>query len=175
MREVHVLRGIHVQRQANLYSKSRTDSFGRVNEKNTPDTWPTTICISLLDRGMLKKKEWVGGTTGALYGGVLISKLISGLIEWNKSQSECYNDRRVVQAEGKAHDRHQRPERSTPSIPKQRRLYVIRKLPGGVRWGWRRVGQVQCPREPGRRNSTKTRPDIGARWRKFFSGCCKMV
>lgn len=114
-----------------------------------------------------------GGNHWSPLWGVLISKLISGLIEWNKSQSECYNDRRVVQAEGKSHDRHQRPERSMPSIPKQRRLYVIRTLPGDVRWGWRRVGQVQCPREPGRRSSTKTRPDIGARWRNFFSGCCK--
>lgn len=79
------------------------------------------------------------------------------------------------QAEGKAHDSHQTPERSRPWIPKQRRLYVIRTSPEGVEWARMRVDQVQHRRERRRRNGTKTRRGIRARWWKVFLGCRNFV
>lgn len=60
-------------------------------------------------------------------------------------------------------------------FPKQRRLYAIRTSPEGVEWAGVRVDQVQHHREWRRRNGTKTRRGIGARWWKVFPGCCKNV
>jgi hypothetical protein len=52
------------------------------------------------------------------------------LMEQKPKRTGPHNNRRVSQAEGKAHDSHQRPERSLPCTPKQRRLYMIRMSPG---------------------------------------------
>lgn len=90
-----------------------------------------------------QEKEWVGGHWRPLLGSFNIKVNIHvDLMEQKPKRAGPHNDRRVSQAEGKAHDSHQRPKRNKSCIPKQRKLYVIRTSPGGVGRGWMLVYQV---------------------------------
>lgn len=67
--------GIHVRRLANLYYKSRTDSFGRACEKRTNRIRgiPQNISVCWAEECLRycgRKNGWE--STGVLYGGVLI-------------------------------------------------------------------------------------------------------